>query len=152
MRFQAVDSGESGYLSSLQSNCPARAHITLRAGAQVILLKCLDAKAGLVNGARGVVTGFTTATKRPIVRFTGGIVKTISKEIFSQSLGGRIVAQRVQIPLDLAWAISVHKSQGMTVDKAIINVRNAFEYGQVYGMVFTNIIHRNMLRSGFVSC
>ena len=100
----------------------------------MILLKSLDATAGLVNGARGVITGFTTATKRPIVRFTEGIVKTISKEVFSISVGGRVVAQRVQIPLELAWAISVHKSQGMTVDKAIINVRNAFEFGQVYGM------------------
>lgn len=34
---------------------------------------------------------------------------------------------------DLAWAVSVHKAQGMTVDHGIVDVKNAFEFGQIYG-------------------
>ena len=42
------------------------------------------------------------------------------------------IAQLVQVPLRLAWAITVHKSQGMTLDRAHINLKNAFEPGQGY--------------------
>ena len=44
-----------------------------------------------------------------------------------------MLAERSQLPLDLAWALSVHKAQGMTVDQAEVDVSNAFEVGQIYG-------------------
>ena len=73
----------------------------------------------------------------PIVRFSDGLERPIAKHTFSISMGGRIVAQRSQIPLLLAWGISVHKSQGMSVDRAIVDIQNSFENGQAYG----NVVH-----------
>lgn len=68
----------------------------------------------------------------------------INKETFTINLGQRIFAERIQIPLDLAWAISVHKSQGMTVDQAELHLKNTFEYGQVY-VALSRVRSRNGL-------
>jgi ATP-dependent DNA helicase PIF1 len=57
--YHAIDSGEAGYLETLQRYCPAKDKITLKIGAQVILVKTIDASIGLVNGAKGVVIDFT---------------------------------------------------------------------------------------------
>lgn len=131
-KFRAVDSGEPAYMAMLQSGCPAKQIIHLKVGSQVILVKTISAQDGLVNGARGIVVKLTKDSKKPIVLFSDGIERTIGAEIFTVELGGRVVAMRTQLPLDLAWAISVHKAQGITVDHAIINLRKVFEYGQAY--------------------
>ena len=94
-----------------------------------MLLKNLDTSHGLVNGARGVVIGFEKSEKRsnlysylPLVRFEVKIadrVDIISQtlteekwEIGNQSTG---ITTRYQIPLMIAYAISIHKAQGMTI-------------------------------------
>lgn len=130
--YKSIDSGETAFIKMLQANCPAKQILKLKLGAQVILVKTIDIQQGLVNGARGVIVSYSKDSSRPIVRFTGGIEKIINCEKFTVSMGGKVLAQRIQIPLDLSWGISVHKSQGMTVDKAILNLRKCFEYGQAY--------------------
>ncbi len=130
--YTAIDSGSAAYLALIQTHCPAKQQLQLKTGAQVILVKTIDAPSGLVNGARGVVSKFTAASRRPVVKFSNGVERTIGLELFGVSLGGRVVAQRQQIPLDLAWAISCHKAQGISVDRAILHLKHVFEYGQAY--------------------
>jgi hypothetical protein len=54
-----VDEGDRVFLQMLQNHCPARQVVKLKVGCQVLLVKSIDPAAGLVNGARGVVTAFT---------------------------------------------------------------------------------------------
>lgn len=130
--FKSTDSGEPSFVKTLLQHCPAKELLRLKEGAQVILVKTTDAQEGLVNGARGVIVRFTRDTKRPVVRFADGVERTICNETFTVSFGGRVVAERSQLPLELAWGISVHKSQGMSVDKAVVNLKKVFEFGQAY--------------------
>ena len=69
-------------------------------------------------------------TKRPVVRFSGGVERIIGSETFVLSLGNRILAQRIQIPLDLAWSLSVHKAQGLVKSTAVypLSVQESISY------------------------
>jgi len=115
--------------------CPAPAELKLKKGAQVILLRNLRFERGLVNGARGVVEGFSESASTygfPTVRFTSGYTEVIRPQEFSMEIGNKTVATRKQFPLDLAWALSIHKSQGMTIDRVVLNLGSIFECGMAY--------------------
>ncbi|CAN0054626.1 unnamed protein product [Scytosiphon promiscuus] len=124
------------HLRQLDDSCSAPATLRLKVGAQVILVKNLATGRGLANGSRGVVVRFATSAssgaKLPVVRFGSGLEETIRPEEFSLYVGGAVVASRRQLPLALAWALSVHKSQGMSLDRASVCLSRAFEYGQAY--------------------
>ena len=124
--FAAKDSGEEFALANLRNNCPAIESLVLKVGAQVLLLRNLDLKEGLVNGSRGifyiyffrnlgVVIDFVDCLEKkitkkcPVVRFANGIIRSIEQESFSVESRGKIIAERVQVPLALAWAITIHK-------------------------------------------
>ncbi|KAB7497758.1 ATP-dependent DNA helicase PIF1 [Armadillidium nasatum] len=128
--FSSVDSDP--YLSdTLDNSTPVLGKLHLKVGAQVMLMKNLDVSQGLVNGARGVVTGFS-GTGLPIVKFTSGMVKELSHEKWSIKARGGLLVTRRQIPLKLAWAFSIHKSQGMTLDCVEMSLSKVFEAGQAY--------------------
>ncbi len=79
---------------------------------QVILAKNLDVSKGLVNGARGVVTGFESNMQGyPTVKFMCGVTVTIRPQRWTFKVGGGVFICRRQLPLKLAWAVSIHKSQ-----------------------------------------
>lgn len=111
--------------------CNAQPTICLSVGAQVMLLINIDIEHGLVNGSRGVVLEFTN-NELPVVLFKNGSKVIIDFHKYEVMDGKKIIATIFQIPLKLAYAITVHKSQGMTIDSAVIDLNGVFEYGQAY--------------------
>jgi len=131
---------------SLSKEMPAE--VRLKVGAQVMLTRNKDLDRNLVNGSRGVVIGFErskdnnsnnidaggTTTMLPVVRFDCGVVTSLApvEALRYNPEGGPGCLARSQIPLKLAWAITVHKSQGTTLTRALLDISSAFEYGQCY--------------------
>lgn len=134
--YRATDINYSQYpepLESLKKNCIAPEVLALKPGAQVMLLKNLDPENGLVNGALGIVRDFgNTDSKYPVVEFANGYVIECDPEKWEWKNENKILASRSQVPLRLAWAITIHKCQGMTLDKVEADLQNVFEYGQAY--------------------
>jgi ATP-dependent DNA helicase PIF1 len=103
-------------------------------GAQVMLLRNMP-EHGLVNGSRGIVVGFdTVAPHTPHVEFLKqGSTVRIPISVAMWELEDNPNVFRVQIPLRLAWACTIHKAQGATLDCALVDIgRGTFESGQAY--------------------
>ena len=109
---------------------PVEAQIDLKVGCRVMLLVNMDVENGLVNGSCGHVVELNP--NDVIVNFDNGIVKKIRRSRFSYKENGKELASRFQIPLKLAYAITIHKSQGMTFDEVVIDCSDSFAAGQVY--------------------
>jgi len=121
-------------LARLDTKCPAPPKLVLKKGAQVLLLTNLDVQAGMVNGSRGVVVEFGDEPDcSPIVRFANGLYQTIKEHKWSESPQGEMwVATQSQLPLRLAYGITIHRAQGMTLDRVEMSLRSVFERGQSY--------------------
>nr|XP_055058562.1 ATP-dependent DNA helicase PIF1-like isoform X3 [Misgurnus anguillicaudatus] len=137
--FEAVDS-DPMLVQTIDSQSPVGRLLQLKVGAQVMLTKNLDVQRGLVNGARGVVVDFQPGSQArnypcsglPRVRFLCGAVEVMKRERWMFKASGGLYLSRQQLPLKLAWAISIHKSQGMTLDCVEISLARVFESGQAY--------------------
>ena len=137
--YDAIDSGNKKHEAYFDKNCPAPKTLRLKVGAQVMLLKNVDLEMGLANGSVGVVEDL--GDKVIMVRFANGVQEGIvldewdAKEQVFKADGGssmKSVAKRQQFPLKLAYAITVHKSLGCTLDRAEVHLAGAFECGMVY--------------------
>ncbi|NWT97294.1 PIF1 helicase, partial [Urocynchramus pylzowi] len=130
--FEALDS-DPMLVKLIDAQCPVGGRVELKLGAQVMLAKNLDVSQGLVNGARGVVVGFESEQKGlPKVRFLCGVTQLIKMEKWVIKGPSGVHLSRQQLPLKLAWAISIHKSQGMSLDCVEISLARVFESGQAY--------------------
>jgi ATP-dependent exoDNAse (exonuclease V) alpha subunit len=137
--YEAHDSSGEYATDYFNKNCPAPQTLELRLGAQVMLLTNIDTNKGLVNGSIGVVKAF--GPQGVTVKFAAGgtaVIERVNWEQKEQEVAAdgkiryKVVAQRNQIPLKVAYASTVHKCQGMTLDRAIIDVADAFSSGQAY--------------------
>ncbi|XP_060030300.1 ATP-dependent DNA helicase PIF1 [Erinaceus europaeus] len=130
--FEAMDS-DPEQARTLDAQCPVSQLLQLKLGAQVMLVKNLAVTRGLVNGARGVVVGFETQGRGlPQVRFLCGITEVIRADRWTVQTSGGQLLSRQQLPLQLAWAMSIHKSQGMSLDCVEISLGRVFASGQAY--------------------
>src|SRR3989338_3646800 len=121
--------GARKLVEALKANCLSPETLELKIGASVMFTRN-NFDAGYVNGTLGTVTGFSSLGL-PVVQTKNGTM-TVEKAMWEVMDGNRILAKITQIPLRLAWAITVHKSQGMSLDAAIIDLSQAFEFGQGY--------------------
>jgi ATP-dependent exoDNAse (exonuclease V) alpha subunit len=131
LTYTQSTTGSKNYVESLQRSVLAPVTLRLKKGALVMAVKN-SANKKYVNGSLGVVIDFERGTDYPIVEFKNGNVVTMMPDTWEQRDGDKKRASISQIPLRLAWAITVHKSQGMTLDAAVIDLRKAFVEGMGY--------------------
>jgi len=115
----------------LQRTCLSPYELHLKKGAAVMFTKN-NPKEGFVNGTLGIVDGFDRHTGYPEVKIRNGRSIVAEPMDWIMEEYGEVRARITQIPLRLAWALTVHKSQGMSLDGAVIDLRRVFEFGQGY--------------------
>lgn len=128
--FKMQTKGAAAKVEQLVKSVLAPEVLELKVGAEVMFV-ANNFQAGFVNGSRGRVTGFYDAL--PMVQLLSN-GKTIKVEPHSWSLveDDRKKAEVSQLPLRLAWAITIHKSQGMSLDAAEIDLSKSFTPGMGY--------------------
>lgn len=129
--YSQTTTGSESYVESLQRSVLAPAQLKVKKGALVMAVKnSPDRK--FVNGSIGTIIDFEPYTDYPIVEFRNGKEVSMVPDTWEQRDGDKKRASITQIPLRLAWAITIHKSQGMTLDAARIDLRKAFVEGMGY--------------------
>jgi ATP-dependent DNA helicase PIF1 len=120
-------------LEFLAGNLICDKEMQLKVGSQVMSIVNIQSDAGIeiCNGSQGIITGFCELTSYPRVKFNNGIERVMVPNVWvSDKIPGIGISQ---VPLILAWALTIHKSQGATMDVAEIDVGNGiFACGQTY--------------------
>lgn len=116
---------------SLMRNCLSPVLLYLKLDAMVMCTKN-NFEAGYVNGTLARVVGFDTYDGNPIIETADKRRITIEPVSWELTEEGKTLASIEQLPLRLAWAITVHKSQGMSLDAAEVDLSKSFVYGQGY--------------------
>ena len=132
-RFEAESSGQVSLIKRLKSTMLAPEILSLKIGAAVMALRN-DTNQQYVNGSLGTVVDFvsTTEGEYPMVDFENGHTVIMQPAAWEMMDGETVLASVKQVPLRCAWAITIHKSQGMTLDRARMDLRRTFAPGMGY--------------------
>ena len=131
-RFEMKTEGNATKVEQLVRSVLAPAVLELKTGAEVMFV-ANNFPEGYVNGSRGQVVGFDKETGRPDVRLlSNGRIVHVDFQSWSLMEDDKKRAEVVQLPLRLAWAITIHKSQGMSLDAAEIDLSKSFTPGMGY--------------------
>ncbi len=126
-------------LEHISKNLICNQELKLKIGAQVMCIvniasekdKDKEKEIEICNGSQGLVTGFCSTTGCPVVKYNNGLEQVMTKHTWTSERIPGVGVQ--QVPLILAWALTIHKSQGATLDAAEIDVGSGiFECGQTY--------------------
>ena len=129
--FAMSGTGSDPLVEALKKSCLAHPELRLKIGAEVMFIKN-NYEEGYVNGTRGIIKGFDSRGE-PVVEVTStGKRITVAAAEWQVEENGKIKASITQYPLRLAWAITIHKSQGMSLDSAEIDLSKTFAYGMGY--------------------
>lgn len=128
--YAMATKGAAAKLEQLIKSVLAPQSLQLKSGAEVMFVANNFAE-GFVNGSRGQVIGFSESW--PLVRLAENdrVIK-VEPHTWSLTEDNRVRAEVAQLPLRLAWAITIHKSQGMSMDAAEIDLSQAFTPGMGY--------------------
>ncbi len=127
--FIMTKSGSKTLTAHLVRGCLSPEELVLKEDAAVMFTKN-NPSAGFANGTIGTIVAFENTA--PVVQTRDGRVINVQQMDWVIEENGAVLARITQMPLRLAWAITVHKSQGMSLDAAHIDLSHAFEYGQGY--------------------
>jgi hypothetical protein len=127
--YRMENKGRKPLVDSLMKSCLAPENLKLKVGAKVMFVKN-NFEEGYVNGTLGKVSAFDS--EGPIVTTLNGKTIHVKPVNWSIEEDGRVKASIGQYPLRLAWAITVHKSQGMSLDAVEVDLSKSFEKGMGY--------------------
>lgn len=129
--FAMSATGSAALADALKRGCLSPETLVLKEGAIVMATKNNPA-AGYANGTLGIVIGFERGTSYPIIETRDGREITVAPADWAVEEGGKVKAKLTQVPLKLAWALTIHKSQGQSLDAAAMDLSRSFEFGQGY--------------------
>lgn len=123
--------GKDFLMDQLKRSCLSPEILNLKIGALVMFTKN-NFEDGFVNGTLGIVIGFNGEDCYPIIKTRDGKKINVLPMEWTIEDGEEVLARIRQLPLRLAWAITIHKSQGLTLDEAFMDLRDVFIEGQGY--------------------
>lgn len=129
--FAMSSHGPRAMVVALEKGCLSPKLLRLKKGATVMFTKN-NPQERFVNGTLGTVVDFSRGSGRPLVETRDGRRITADPMDWAIEEGGKERARVTQIPLRLAWAMTVHKSQGISLDEAVMDLSRVFEFGQGY--------------------
>mgnify|MGYP001614908592 CR=1 FL=1 len=129
--FSMSSQGPDALVFTLKRGCLSPEILYLKVGAAVMFTKN-NQKESFVNGTLGAVEEFDKHSGYPTIKTRSGRRIKVEPMDWAMEEDGKIRARISQLPLRLAWAITVHKSQGMSLDEAAMDLSNVFEFGQGY--------------------
>lgn len=126
------ESYKAGLYEKINKRCPAPNKLELVVNSQVMLNFNYSYESKLVNGSRGVIVKFAS-NGYPIVRFIGGGEVLIEPIKWTMKENNTLSVVKEQVPLIVAYACTIHKVQGATLDLAIVDAGpSVFQFGQIY--------------------
>ncbi len=128
--YKMESKGRDFMVEILKKSCLAPERLVLKNGARVMFVKNSH-EDGYVNGTLGTIAGFDEQGF-PIVKLKNGRKVEVRAVEWKIEEDGKVKALIRQLPLRLAWAITVHKSQGMSLDSALMDLTQSFEKGMGY--------------------
>lgn len=129
--YQMETTGNEILVDILKKSCLAPEFLRLKVGAKVMFVKN-NFDAGYVNGTLGIVKKLHGPSGGPTVETYSGDIIDVLLESWTIEEDGKVKAELNQYPLRLAWAITVHKSQGMSLDAVEVDLSKSFEKGMGY--------------------
>jgi len=132
--YQMTSQGEENLIKVLEKNCLAPQKLVLKKGALVMFVKnkFVNDRVVYVNGSIGLVIGFNVNYYPRVRLHSGDVIDVVPDSWQINDNNEQVLAKINQLPLRLAWAITIHKSQGMTLDEAVIDLSQSFSYGMGY--------------------